>query len=107
MLADPAYMERAMLAGVRHALADPVIGRRAGRRADFVRGCMYVTIALNAYGNGRRRRSLAWLMRALAAWPPLIGDSRVWGSLARTSLGRRRARALSLSLRKIARGSAA
>ena len=32
MSADPSYMERAMLAGVRHALADPVIAQRARGR---------------------------------------------------------------------------
>jgi len=32
MSADPTYMERAMLAGVRHALDDPVIARRARGR---------------------------------------------------------------------------
>jgi glycosyltransferase involved in cell wall biosynthesis len=103
MLADPAYMERAMLAGLRHALADPVVARRAGRRADCIRACMYVTIALNAYTNGRRQRSLGWLARAITMWPPLIADPRVWGSLARTSLGRQRVRAL----RQLARRAAA
>jgi hypothetical protein len=102
MLADPAYMERAMLAGLRHVLADAAVARRAGARADYIRACMYVTIALNAYGNGHSRRSLVWLARAIAAWPPLVGDARTWGSLARTSLGRRRVRAL----RQLARWTA-
>ncbi|MBV9172847.1 MAG: glycosyltransferase family 2 protein [Chloroflexi bacterium] len=102
MLADPSYMERAMLAAVRHALADPQVSRRAGRRANYIRACMYVTIALNAYGNGRRVRSLAWLTRAIATWPALLGDARVWGGVARLSLGRQRVRALRQIARKAA-----
>ena len=57
MSSDPRYMERAMLSGVRYALADPVIAERARGRERFIRACMYVTIALNAYTNGRRARS--------------------------------------------------
>lgn len=102
MLADPAYMERAMLAGVRHALSDPVVARRAGRRADYIRACMFVTIALNAYGNNRRRRSWQWLLRALLAWPLLVCDPRVWGCMARMSLGRERLRALRRLAGKVA-----
>jgi glycosyltransferase involved in cell wall biosynthesis len=87
MSADPRYMERAMLAGVRHALADPVIARRAHGRERFIRACMYVTIALNAYGNGRRDRSWLWLTRALANWPPQVLDPRFLGALTRAALG--------------------
>ena len=87
MSADPSYMERAMLAGVRHALADPVIARRARGRERFVRACMYVTIALNAYGNGRRARSWRWLGRAVAAWPGQVFDARFVGAAARSLLG--------------------
>src|SRR5207248_6907543 len=42
MLADPAYMERAMLAGVRQALADPVVAARSRGRERFIQACMYV-----------------------------------------------------------------
>lgn len=87
MSADPSYMERAMLAGVRYALADPVIAQRARGREAFIRACMYVTIALNAYTNGRRARSWLWLVRALLAWPPQALDSRFFGALARAALG--------------------
>jgi glycosyltransferase involved in cell wall biosynthesis len=87
MSGDPRYMERAMLSGVRFALADPVIQRRARGREAFVRACMYVTIALNAYTNGRRQRSWVWLVRALAAWPPQAFDPRFLGALARAALG--------------------
>ena len=87
MSADPRYMERAMLAGVRHALADPVIARRARGREAFIRACMYVTIALNAYANGRRSRSWMWLLRALVTWPPQALDGRFFGALARSALG--------------------
>lgn len=102
MLADPAYMERAMLAGLRHVLADPVVARRAGTRAAYIRACMYVTVALNAYGNGRHGRSLRWLARAIATRPTLIADPRVWGSLVRSSLGRQRVRALRQLRRRVA-----
>jgi hypothetical protein len=87
MSADPRYMERAMLSGVRHALSDKVVARRARGRERFVRACMYVTIALNAYGNGRRGRSWWWLARALAAWPPQAVDARFVGALARALIG--------------------
>jgi Glycosyl transferase family 2 len=87
MLADPAYMERAMLAGVRHALADPVVAERARGRERFIQACMYVTIALNAYANGLRSRSWRWLARALATWPAQLTDPRFLGAAARTLLG--------------------
>src|SRR5438067_7032355 len=87
MSADPRHMERAMLAGVRHALADPVIAERARGRERFIRGCMYVTIALNAYANRRRGRSWLWLARALAAWPPQVLDARFSGAAMRALLG--------------------
>jgi glycosyltransferase involved in cell wall biosynthesis len=87
MSADPRYMERAMLAGVRHVLADPVIARRARGREALIRACMYVTIALNAYGNGRRGRAWMWLVRAVLIWPPQALDARFCGALARVTLG--------------------
>ena len=87
MLADPRYMQRAMLAGVRHALADPVVAHRALGRERFVRACMDVTIALNAYANRRRGRSLGWLLRALADWPLQALDPRFLGALARALVG--------------------
>jgi glycosyltransferase involved in cell wall biosynthesis len=87
MLADPAYMERAMLAGLRHALADPVVAARARGRERFIHACMYVTIALNAYANGRRLRSWRWLARALATWPPQLADPRFAGAAGRALLG--------------------
>jgi glycosyltransferase involved in cell wall biosynthesis len=87
MSADPRYMERAMLAGVRHALADPVIAERARGRERFIRACMYVTIALNAYANRRRGRSWVWLARALATWPPQVLDARFSGAALRALIG--------------------
>ena len=87
MSGDPRYMERAMLAGVRHALSDPVVARRARGRERFVRACMYVTIALNAYANGRRARAWPWIARALAAWPAQLTDARFIGVVVRSLLG--------------------
>jgi glycosyltransferase involved in cell wall biosynthesis len=87
MSADSRYMERAMLAGVHYALADPVVARRARGREAFVRACMYVTIALNAYANGRRGRAWMWLARALVTWPPQILDARFGGAFVRAALG--------------------
>jgi GT2 family glycosyltransferase len=87
MSADPSYMERAMLAGVRHALEDPVVAGRARGREPFIRACMYVTIALNAYSNGRRERAWPWLMRAFMTWPPQALDPRFGGALMRAMAG--------------------
>lgn len=87
MSGDPGYMERAMLSGVRHALADPVVAQRARGRESFIRACMYVTIALNAYANGRRDQSWRWLARALAAWPLQMFDPRFCGALVRACAG--------------------
>jgi Glycosyl transferase family 2 len=87
MSADPWYMERAMLSGVQHALNDPVIAQRARGRERFIRASMYVTIALNAYTNGRRRRSWIWLGRALLSWPPAVLDTRFFGAAVRALLG--------------------
>jgi glycosyltransferase involved in cell wall biosynthesis len=87
MSADPRYMERAMLAGVRYVLADPVVAERARGREGFIRACMYVTIALNAYANGRRGRAWTWLARALITWPLQALDARFCGALARAALG--------------------
>lgn len=87
MSADPRYMERAMLAGVRHALEDPVVARRARGREQFIRACMFVTIALNAYANGRRGRAWMWLGRALVTWPPQAFDARFFGAVARAMIG--------------------
>jgi hypothetical protein len=80
-------MEPAMLAGVRYALADPVVAQRARGREAFVRACMYVTIALYAYRHRARARSALWLLRALAAWPGQVADPRFLGAAARTALG--------------------
>jgi glycosyltransferase involved in cell wall biosynthesis len=87
MSGDPGYMERAMLAGVRYTLADPVVARRARGRERFIRACMYVTIALNAYANGRRADSWPWLGRALVTWPLQLFDSRFSGALLRACVG--------------------
>jgi glycosyltransferase involved in cell wall biosynthesis len=87
MSADPRYMERAMLAGVRYALADPRVAERARGREGFIQACMYVTIALNAYANGRRGRAWGWLVRALLTCPAQIVDPRFGGALARAVLG--------------------
>jgi hypothetical protein len=80
-------MERAMLSGVRHVLADPVVAVRASRRERYIQACMYVTIALNAYGNRRRGRTWLWLVRALATWPPQVLDARFFGATTRALLG--------------------
>jgi len=87
MSADPTYMERAMLSGVRYALADPVVAQRARGKERFIRACMYVTIALNAYTNRRRRRTWLWLARALATWPPQALDARFSGAALRALVG--------------------
>jgi len=87
MLADPRYMEPAMLAGVDYALADPIVRQRVAGRAGFVRACMYVTLALHAYRHRRRARSLTWLARAFAAWPAQLSDPRFLGALSRAVLG--------------------
>ncbi len=87
MSADPRYMERAMLSGVRYALRDPVVAQRARGRERFIRACMYVTIALNAYANGRRRQAWPWLARAIASWPPQAVDPRFLGALTRVLIG--------------------
>jgi glycosyltransferase involved in cell wall biosynthesis len=87
MLSDPTYMEPAMLAGVRYALADDVVARRARGREASIKACMYVTLALHAYRHQDRRRSLAWLNRALATWPLVATDSRFLGALARAAFG--------------------
>ena len=87
MSADAGYMERAMLAGVRYALADPVVASRVHGRERFVRACMYVTIALNAYANGSRRRAWWWIARALGTWPAQVLDRRFLGAVTRSTLG--------------------
>lgn len=92
MLGDPAYMARAMLAGVQHGLADPAVAHRVGGRGNEVRSHMYVTIALNAYASGQRRRSWSWLARAVRTWPRQTLDRRFWGAAVRASLGRDRVR---------------
>jgi hypothetical protein len=48
---------------------------------------MYVTIALNAYTNGRPGRSWIWLARALLSWPPQALDTRFSGAAVRALLG--------------------
>jgi hypothetical protein len=88
MLADPMYMQPAMLAGVRYALADPVVTRRVRGREGYVRACMDVTLALYAYRHHRRAASLQWLRRAVLDWPPIVADLRFIGALGRTLLGR-------------------
>ncbi|HYY87807.1 MAG TPA: glycosyltransferase family A protein [Chloroflexota bacterium] len=87
MSADPRYMERAMLAGVRYVLRDPIVAERARGRERFIRGCMYVTIALNAYANGHRRRAWPWLVRAIACWPLQAVDPRFVGAATRALAG--------------------
>ncbi len=87
MLGDPGWMERAMLAGVHHALNDDVVAQRARGAYGRVRSHMYVTIALNAYGNGRRGRSLYWLGRAVREWSPQVRERRFLGALARAAIG--------------------
>lgn len=87
MLADPGYMEPAMLSGVRYTLADPVVARRARGREGFIRASMYVTLALHAYRHRRRGRSAQWLARALVAWPAQVLDPRFLGALGRAAVG--------------------
>jgi hypothetical protein len=91
MLSDASWMERGMTAGVRYALGDRAVARRArGRVAgeQAIRSHMDVTIALNAYGNGQRARSGRWLVRAVRDWPPQMRDTRFWGAVGRTLAGR-------------------
>jgi hypothetical protein len=80
-------MERAMLSGVRYALEDPVIAARARGNERFIRACMYVTIALNAYSNGKRMRSWIWLARALQTSPGQLLDARFAGAMLRAIVG--------------------
>jgi glycosyltransferase involved in cell wall biosynthesis len=87
MLGDAAYMEPAMLAGVRYALADPVVAQRARGHEAFVWACMYVTIALYAYRHRRRTRSALWLARAVRSSPQQLADPRFLGALGRAVLG--------------------
>ena len=90
MLSDSNWMERGMTAGVRFALGDGAVARRArgrvaGERA--IRSHMDVTIALNAYRNGQRVRSGRWLVQAVKEWPPQVRDARFWGAVGRTVAG--------------------
>lgn len=94
MLGDPSLMERAMLSGVRHALADEVVARRIGRRAGWMRAHMFVTIAMNAWGNGHEQRARLWLSHAARDWPAIVLDPRYVSALARVALGRSRAATL-------------
>jgi hypothetical protein len=87
MLADPSYMRRAMLAGVQHALRDPVVARRARGHEGFVSAHMDLTIALNLYSNGFRRAAWPWLVHALRTWPPIATDPRFLGAVLRASAG--------------------
>jgi hypothetical protein len=48
---------------------------------------MYVTIALNAYANGRRGHAWPWLVRAALRWPPQVLDPRFLGALTRALVG--------------------
>ncbi len=88
MLADAGYMQPAMLAGLRHGLADPVVAGRARGREGYIRACMYVTLALHAYGHNRRASGMRWLARAVTACPMVAFDARFAGALARSVLGR-------------------
>jgi glycosyltransferase involved in cell wall biosynthesis len=95
MSKDPAWMERAMLSGVRHALSDGAVARRVGRRSGEVWSHMYVTIALNGHANGSPAiRTWRWLARAVRAWPPQILDTRFLGAAARAVAGRGALRAV-------------
>jgi glycosyltransferase involved in cell wall biosynthesis len=105
MLRDPTWMERAMLAGVRHALRDPVVARSVGRRRGQVWSHMYVTIALNAYANRRRLRGWWWLARAVQAWPPQALTSRFLGALARAMLGQQGVHALRTAIPALRQGA--
>lgn len=87
MLSDPAYMERAMLSAVRYALTDPAVAARAHRRERVIRASMFVSIALNAYMNRRRRRAWTWLLRAALTWPPDVLGARFAGALGRVLVG--------------------
>ena len=61
-----------MLAGVRYALADPVIAQRARGREAFIRACMYVTIALYAYRHRPARAKLTVAGPGVATWPQQV-----------------------------------
>ncbi len=89
MSSDPSWMERAMLAGVRHALEDPAVANRAAGREAEIRSHMYVTVALKAYACGLQARSLRWLWRAVQTWPRQAADPRFLGALGRAALGHR------------------
>ena len=83
-----------------------MVAKRARGRERFIQACMYVTIALNAYANGRRRRSWLWLSRAVACWPPTLVDSRFWGAVARALAGPSVLSAMKLSAQRLGRGVA-
>jgi Glycosyl transferase family 2 len=87
MLSTPGYMDRAMLSGVHYALLDPVVAQRVRGRENYVRACMYVTLALHSYRHRHRARSIRWLAQALAAWPRQVVDPRFLGATARALLG--------------------
>jgi len=87
MLSTPGYMDRAMLSGVHFALLDPVVAQRVRGRENYLRACMYVTLALHSYRHRRRARSIRWLAQALAAWPLQVADPRFLGATARALLG--------------------
>ena len=99
MLSDSAYMERAMLAALRHALSDPAVAARARGRERVIRASMFVTIALNAYMNRRRGRAWRWLLRAACTWPPEVVDARFAGAVSRALLGP----GLATRMRRVAR----
>lgn len=87
MLGDTTYMERAMRAGVRYALADPAVQHRVGGSAGSVLAQMLVTIALNAYGSGRGGLAARRLSEAARRSPRILADSRWWGAAARVAAG--------------------
>lgn len=106
MLGDTRSMERAMLAGVRYASADPEVARRLGQRKRRLLSYMAVTIALNAYGNGLRRHAAAWLVRSLMAWPGQALDARFARALVGVALGPAAARQVARRLTWLRSGAA-
>lgn len=87
MLGNQAWMERAMLAGLRHVLNDDAVARRLRGRVGWLRAHLYVTIALSAYRNGFRSSAARWLAKAGLAWPPVLVDARFLGATVRVASG--------------------
>ena len=87
MLADPSYMEPAMLAGVRHALADQVVAQRAPVAKVFFARVWTSHWRCTRIAIGSARAACAGSLMLVAAWPPVALDTRFIGALVRAVVG--------------------